>query len=973
MAIDESNLLTQNLVETSDKENVVDVTEDIPVLDVKPLEQNVSEEIEVAGRFRPGKIKERIKEATQEAEEKILPKGPPERVFLRDNKIIVRGIEEDELKNIEEFIPEAGEGVNFFKIVDQLEKIIPEIDANSVATVFENIKIKNRKLFEAAKRGKLSMEDMLKLAEKNGIIYNATKFLKKKPGQILPAEEFLAGILTVVNWRSEVKKAYQIAREINDPDVKNIEMEKVLRMAAVEEQLLANIAANLSEYGRGLSVVRNLSSLNLEIGPRSQALSAWVDSFDDSQTAEYMMEKYITLPDSGKGVFLEKSLASRTLDAVAEAYVMGVLTSLRTHAVNIASTGLNNVAQIPVDIVAGSIGYARTSLFGGNKRSYAKEWIYRAEGLRMSIMDAILISGKSWLKDEPSDFVSKIDLRRQKAWTAKKFNMDESKWYAKVFDWIGTYNRLSGRFLVAEDEFFKVLGASGELRVLAYRRSQELYEEIVDRVGEVEARKLQKEEYEKIMSNPPEDIREASSDAARYYAFQEPLTGMLEEVQGFMAHPAVKILGTAFFKTPSNVITQTAQYTPIFGGFKVIRDYNSGDPIAADRALAKVAIGSSVMATLSYLTWNGGYGENTFVTGTGPTDYKARQAWKRKGLLPYSLCSRDNENDAYTCTSYARFEPISGILAMAADFVYYAQHEDDLEMVAAIGNAATLAMAEYASQMPMLEGASDIAEIFNSVLYPTALDKSERLTQLITEKGTGAVLSGTPTFGAFARSIEQVIDQDASGYTLPPSGYAFSGGYGPLISELPAPLLGFYTALQKAMAGNPFFSDKVPPKLNRWGDVIPQGLGEYYEVVSPIRKSYEWRDGVTSPIDEELMSLGLGINMPPKKISGVRLNQEQYNEILKTAAFIDNNNKMPGDPGYKLEQALFNVIKDTMEGDLYQNYTTTDRYGATVTKPRTRQEKLQLINSLVNAADNRAIKYLRELDPTLDQLILRRE
>ena len=85
MAIDESNLLTQNLVETSDKENVVDVTEDIPVLDVKPLEQNVSEEIEVAGRFRPGKIKERIKEATQEAEEKILPKGPPERVFLRDN------------------------------------------------------------------------------------------------------------------------------------------------------------------------------------------------------------------------------------------------------------------------------------------------------------------------------------------------------------------------------------------------------------------------------------------------------------------------------------------------------------------------------------------------------------------------------------------------------------------------------------------------------------------------------------------------------------------------------------------------------------------------------------------------------------------------------------------------------------------------------------------------------------------------
>jgi hypothetical protein len=252
----------------------------------------------------------------------------------------------------------------------------------------------------------------------------------------------------------------------------------------------------------------------------------------------------------------------------------------------------------------------------------------------------------------------------------------------------------------------------------------------------------------------------------------------------------------------------------------------------------------------------------------------------------------------------------------------------------------------------------------------------KRLVEMVTEKSTGAVLSGTPTFGAFSRSIEQFLDEDASGYTLPPEGYVFPGGSSffpnPLISELPAPLIGFYRALKKAMAGNPFFSDKVPPKLNRWGDVVPQGLGEYWEIFSPIRKSYEQLGHITNEIDEELMYLGLGVDMPPKRISGVKLNQDQYNWILKNAAFIDNEGFLPDEVGYNFKESLFEQIKLTMDQDFYKEKRIIVS-GKSKVIPTTKEDKLKLINSVIHRADNRAIYRLKEFDPVLEALISRRK
>ena len=995
MAID-PNIVTENLIGSNESENPIDTTiteKDMmgaEELNPIPEEQPVFEEVEVAGRFTPkpklavkiqeefNKVKDDLTKKTDEASEKLQPQGPVDNVTVDRDRIVVRGIDDDELKNLEEYLPKHKENVEFVSIIDEQSKNIPGINGDSLNSLFQNIKIHNKEMFEAAKRGNISMEDMLKMAEKNGIIKNASKFLNRKPGEVLPAEDFLAGILAVINWRTEIDKALSIRRTINDPVVKKQQMEEIGRMMALEVKLTSELNANLSEYGRGLAVTRHLANLDLNLADRSAQLNGWMQGFDSEQSFEYMLDTYSVLPASGKKVFLERSLFGRTLDAVVEGYILGVLTSFRTHAVNIASTGINNAVQIPIDIVSSGIGYARQSLGGTGERQRIGEFIARADGMRLTFFDALLLSGKSWIKDEPSDFRSKIDLQTRKALTAEKFNLDSDTFWGRIFDWMGTYNRLSGRFLVAEDEFFKVLGGAGEARVLALRRSMDLYYKALPRVGKEEAKKLQRNEFERLMNDLPQDIRNEAQDAARYFAFQEDIEGTLGNLANFMAHPAVKIFGTAFVKTPTNVIGQTLQYTPA-GIPRVYKNLKSGDPIAADRALAKVAIGTGTMAALSYLTWNGGYGEDVFITGHGPTDYKARESWKRKGLLPYSLCARDGPDDPYECTSYARFEPVSGILAIAADFTYYMQHEENAETLAEMGQFAAIAMATYADSMPMLEGLSQITEIMNGVLYPTGMDKASRLMEVMTEKMTNAVLAGTPTFGAFARSIEAYIDQDASGYSIPASGYAFPNSSGPLISELDPASAGFYRALQKGMASNPFFSDKVPPKLNRWAEVVPQGNGEFWEIFSPIRRSYE-KNGLYSEFDETLMMLGGGIDMPSKKVSGVKLNAVQYNQLLEIAAHIDNQGFLPAgvlgkvsdDVGYKADQALYSSIKKTMEMPYYLNKTVS-YYGKNVIEETTNEEKVAYINNVVRQADTRALYYLKQMDSTLNDLINLRE
>jgi len=139
---------------------------------------------------------------------------------------------------------------------------------------------------------------------------------------------------------------------------------------------------------------------------------------------------------------------------------------------------------------------------------------------------------------------------------------------------------------------------------------------------------------------------------------------------------------------------------------------------------------------------------------------------------------------------------------------------------------------------------------------------------------------------------------------------------------LPAFVRGFYTALQKAKARHPFFSDEVPPALNLWGEVILQTDPAIpLEGLSPIRIQKAEFKGV----DAELVKLGRGVAMPGKKISGVLLNAEQYNRWLVLMNEIDSSGKMPNEKGYDENKTLLPYLNELIKTDDYQSLDKEDK------------------------------------------------
>jgi len=245
----------------------------------------------------------------------------------------------------------------------------------------------------------------------------------------------------------------------------------------------------------------------------------------------------------------------------------------------------------------------------------------------------------------------------------------------------------------------------------------------------------------------------------------------------------------------------------------------------------------------------------------------------------------------------------------------------------------------YVTQMPFLQGAQEISALFRQ---PDKITEAgfEMFAQKLTEAG----LALAPSVSSISAGIERVQDPTVRSTMLPEEGL-----FGEDVTELPTFARGFYTALQKAKARNPFFSDTVEPKLNLWGEVMTVGTGSGWDMINPVRIV----NTKYNAVDEELMNLGQGIPMPQKKIDGVLLNAVQYNKILTYMNTMDVYGKMPGDDGYDEDT----VLLATLQNELYE-----DRY----TRLPTKEDKRDYLSSVVGKYKSAAIKILRAEDLDLD-------
>lgn len=916
-----------------------DVTPDM----IAPVEEPGPIQLAGIGDLVTG-VAKKVGERVKQAEEAVLPKYPDKPIQEVDGQIIVRPATEDEMKTVE--LLTGGtykKGINFPKIAENLGEF-------EMADYMAKLKDANKELFEKARRGTINFNDMLKAAEDQGVDNILAEWLTRNAGETAKPEELVGGMLAIIHVTKETDELAAAAGKLPAGPEREAAMNKFYQMGTIRANLYANVSGAGSEAGRSLYAIGAFGKMSGEDYASTASELGDLFGAEGPQDFEYIHTMYMALPKAGRAKFLQQGILSKTMDVITEVWINSILSHPTTHMVNIAGNSLFMMTRVAETYLASVIGKGRSAITGNVERVHAREAFVQLDAIRKGLGNSFVVAGKTLFTEEASDLASKIDVRNRRAIGDSGDprviydQISSGNIAAGTLNIIGSQLRMGGRLLLTEDEFFKGIGYRMALSQEAAERGANLFDQAIASGKTIEeAKQAAAAEEARILSNPPEIVDRNAKEAARQMTFQQDLDGFLGRMQGAMSHPLLKLF-VPFYKTPTNVMKETLKRTPLSLAFPSTRDALKAGGRAADKELAKIALGSTVMGMFAYSAMGLDTPDNdVLILGSGPSDYKAKQAMARQGLQPFSINFK-NRDDAgkwdgtYTSYTYSRLDPISGMLAMAADFAYYSQYEDDAGVLENLAAASALGISQYSMQLPFLQGVQELSSIFRGGSDLKAiLSKTFEMTG---QKMGEAGLSLLPTVSSFTAGLVRIDDPTARSTMLPAEGV-----FGEDPTQLPSFMRGFYTALQKAKARNPFFNDTLPPKLNLWGEPMTVGSGSGWEFVNPIRI----KETKYSPVDAELQNLGGGITMPDRKPDGVLLNADQYNNFILFQSKMDADGNMPDDDGYDVSTTLLPSLEVLIN---------TDYYKETFSK----EDKLKMIVDRVSTFRQRAKMQLRITD-----------
>ena len=842
-------------------------------------------------------------------------------------------------------------GIQYYELnLDQMR----EVFGDDLTAFQSKIVELNRNAIEEAKRGKMSIKEIGLEAETMGLEMMMTRLLKRQTGTALKSPEELYKALIVQ------RSTLQMARHAYDRLMREGTEEAAsdfLGAMTLQGAVTTSLIGAKTETARMMAVLRNFNMVvDAQTSPDLDDLMGVMGEVPDMgltpgqivenaggvEAIQHMGTQYMSLTN-GQKANLNRSawrFVGKTYDAFVESFLMSILSGVTTHGVNIASNAASMIAEIPINTIAATIGKVRGT---EDAISYQEAFVdviasYHAIG------DSMRAFGQAFKTEQPGNFVTKLDYKRQ-AISAENFEIDPNSGRGQVFDAMGRLIRLPGTFLLATDEAFKVIAMRQHIyresisQGMAIRRAGK-------QTGETdEAFKSRiDEKIAQIIENPPSTVREAADEYALYKTFQTPVAGKaLTTLQELTNVPPFKFL-MPFFQTPTNVIAQVFEHTPAAFATRRFREQISKGGKHADVATARMMAGTGMMGYF-VMSSMGMFGDQRMMTGYGPTEPKARQNWLDQGFRPYSFVTK-NEDGTYKSVSYSRFDPISGLLAIAADTGWHMRHnpgDPTAVVMAALG-----ASYHYLNELPMMQGFGEITKLFQGSADEDPMALMERVSKMYGRamaKTVPGFLPVSPT-GSFADSVQRYMDPEKRDTTFPEDARQFFSNYagtGPLDGVVQ----NFYESLQTARSMMPGISQDLPPLRDRFNNTKMESSSQAYEMVSPIRV----QDSMLSPVHDELRSLQYGLPDRHRQIGGVELSAEQKNRYIDLANTLE-------DPKSGLN--LLGQLNSVM-----QKYKEQDPDGTLIMRG-------ERINRLL-AADqkywNLAAKHMRRENPELDAAI----
>jgi len=688
---------------------------------------------------------------------------------------------------------------------------------------------------DTARRGVQSNETTKALADQLGL--SVDDLLKRRRGEPLNAEQGLAARRLL---NASAVKLLEISKIAASPQASPVDQFQFRKMMALHYAIQAEVIAARTETARALQAW----SIPAGIGDieRSKAVTDMLANMGGPDVSIAMAKRLARLADQGVSdaaidAAARKGWGAASMDAVREAYVLGLLWSPTTHIVNTSSNAIVALQQIQERALAADIGAA----LGRGDGVAPGEAIAMTWGLVSSLKDAMRLAGQAARDGHSNGVLGKVDMPREPAIAAAAFDLDQAGALGRTVDFVGAAVRMPGHLLAAQDAFFQSIGYRAELHARAWRQA---FEE--GKRGPDAGRRMAE-----IVANPPQDIRLAAADAAAYATFTNEPGQWAKKVLALRNHTGADDTAWAnlnplfvilpFVRTPANVLSYTFERTPLAPLVSRWRDDIAAGGARADLAMARVATGTSIMLLAADLAANGQ------VTGPGPKDAGEREALTRQGWQPNSIKIGD------TYYAYNRLDPFGMMMSFSAG----------LTEALARGDVDPDDMDEWNEVV-----AGGIGVVSQTIVDKTFFTGVAQLFEVMgdpnryTRDYVNSLMGSFVPFNTALGFAERMTD--------------------PAASEVNTPW-------DAVMAKIPGLSAKLTPKRNLWGETIkPQAVyGETFDATSPVRVSQK----IDSPIDAEMTRLGMGVTRLPKKatLDGVDVNLRDFPEAYDRLVVLAGN------------------------------------------------------------------------------------
>lgn len=566
--------------------------------------------------------------------------------------------------------------------------------------------------------------------------------------------------------------------------------------------------------------------------------------------------------------YQSRTKGQKTMDVINEVFINNILSGYKTHLMNVTSNTLN-VAYLPFERTVGGL----MDGVRGNKEGWAeaRKGLYQYVTMREAVFDAVRLSGRVLKSENPVlDSAIKLDYQEGygRAITPENFGIDNNSVGGKLVAGVGHAMRLPGRFLMAEDEFFKqimfrsrlkanlMVDASrmsdDQIKAMGYKNKGEFVESEIEKsinglqdledewalhvqAGHVKDDPKAKAQF--IRQNIG-SVKEASTYAkdalrlAREATFTTPVQkGTITESYMKMAnrHPVLRQI-TPFIQTPTNILSKAFDRTP---GINLVRQryrdrLMSSDAAVRAEALGELSTGVAVSAALYFMALEGR------ITGGGPTDRRRRELWQNdKSWQRYSLNVGSAEEPHWV--AFDRMDPWATAFGIAGDVAEMAQAA---QADPSFNNADAFTMI--------------LAAVSNNVVSKTYMQGLADVFEVVNGKGN--------VYGA-----QNVINNKLASFV------PFSSAQRQL-GALRDPHLKEARDLTDRLKQNVYgLGEDLPTKYN-W--ITGEALERPEHLLGYIQSSRTDHDTVA----EELRRLNYGFVGPDRRIGMVELSSEQYHE-----------------------------------------------------------------------------------------------